>query len=236
MTQLRAADARIPQSCVKHFLRRKDMVRNLSAMVIVCLPFTLQAGEGKMKSPTLPLPVVTAENSQIPTWPEGRLMANSMRAWHYNPDLVMPMIRVGEAVQNSILDYGLQMKIAAVVSARNGCMYCICSSARALNADGTRDTLMQQLQRPIKESSLATKEKAALILAEGITQDPSLSGLLVEQALEAGWNNQEVAQIIFFSAYMNMMNRIAEGFNLPPDEYHPYDPETNLPMLRCGQQ
>lgn len=161
-------------------------------------------------------------------------MANSMRAWHYNPDLVMPMVKVGEAVQSPILDYRLQMMLAAVVSSRNGCRYCLCSSAKALNGDGSSDSLMTALQNGIGSFDFDPKQKAALLLAERLTVYPSQSGSHVKNAVNAGWAHEQVAQLIFFVSYMNMMNRIAQAFDLPPDDYHPYDPDGRLPMLRCG--
>jgi hypothetical protein len=32
---------------------------------------------------------------------------------------------------------------------------------------------------------------------------------------------------------LNMMTRIAKGFNLPPDSRHPYDPDKKIPIKSC---
>jgi AhpD family alkylhydroperoxidase len=183
--------------------------------------------------PTLPLPEVTPENNMIPDWRSGYPVANSVAAWHYNRDLVMPMVQLSQAVQNETLDYELQMKLAAVVSARNGCRYCLCSSAKTLNADGSEDSLMIALQGNLVYSGFTPKERAALLFAEKLTTQPSAAANLVASMLDAGWTNDEVAQIIFFVSHMNMMNRIAQAFHLPPDASHPYDVELKGPMVRC---
>jgi len=191
-------------------------------------------GQEASDTPTLPLPVITTENIQIPDWPPERPMANSMRAWHYNPALVMPMVRIGEAVQSPILDYDLQMMLAAVVSSRNGCRYCLCTPVGVLNADGQADSLVLELQGDIVGSSLTPKVKAVLLLAEQLTVRPTQTGEYVREAIDADWTYEEIAQVIFFVSYMNMMNRIAQAFRLPPDHWHPYDTDSTLPMLRCG--
>jgi len=191
-------------------------------------------GQEESNTPVLPLPVITSENVQIPDWPPDRPMANSMRAWHYNSALVMPMVKIGEAVQKPILEYDLQMMLAAVVSSRNGCRYCLCTPVRVLNPEGRGDSLLLELQRDIVHSTVSPKEKAVLSLAERLTVSPSLAGGYVRAAIEAGWTHEEVAQVIFFVSYMNMMNRIAQAFQLPPDQWHPYDADGTLPMVRCG--
>ena len=63
--------------------------------------------------------------------------------------------------------------------------------------------------------------------------DPPGSDLATRKAVEAGWSEAEVAHAIFVVSYFNMVTRIAEAFALPPDEGHPYDPATVLPLLRC---
>jgi len=92
---------------------------------------------------------------------------------------------------------------------------------------------MLTLQRNINASDFDKKEGAALLLAEQLTTNPGQSEYSVECAINAGWTNDEVASIIFLVSYMNMMNRIAIGFNLPPDESHPYDQSATLPITRC---
>jgi len=213
-----------------HWKILKDFFIIFAAFVICVASLT---GQESQKIPSLPLPDVTDENIMISNWRSGFPVPNSIRAWHYNPELVMPLAELGQAVQNPTLDYRLQMMMAAVVSSINGCLYCLCSSAKVLNGDGRSDSLLMALQRDFTMYEFDSKEQAALVLAEKLTSDPSYAVRFVKDAVDAGWKNEEVAQIIFFVSYMNMMNRIALAFDLPPDTVHPYDPEAKLPMLRC---
>jgi len=127
------------------------------------------------------------------------------------------------------------MMIAAVVSSRNNCKYCLCSSLMALNNDGKSDSLMLALQRKIDASDFNEKVGSAFLLAEQLTTNPKESEYYVKGAIKAGWTNNEVASITFLTSYMNMMNRIAIDFDLAPDESHPYNPEAIMPMTRCNK-
>ena len=72
---------------------------------------------------TLPLLNPAPEEIAIPNWPGDRPLPNSIRAWHYNPDLVSPLLEIGQAVDNSILDIKMRRMLAAVVASRNKCLY-----------------------------------------------------------------------------------------------------------------
>ncbi len=72
---------------------------------------------------TLPLLNPAPEEIVIPNWPDDRPLPNSIRAWHYNPDLVNPLLEIGQAVDNSILDIKMRRMLAAVVASRNKCLY-----------------------------------------------------------------------------------------------------------------
>jgi len=51
----------------------------------------------------------------------------------------------------------------------------------------------------------------------------------------AGWSEEQVAQAVFFTAYFNMLTRIAAPLALPPDSGHRFDENTPIPMLpRAG--
>lgn len=205
-------------------------------LVVLSLNLSSVQAQETVQKGTLPLPEVNEETNMISNWRGGYPLPNSIRAWHYNPDFVMPMMEVGQAVQNSTLSYRLQMMIAAIVSSRNNCIYCLCSSLRALNDDGKSDSLMITLQSKINPSDFDNKTGSALLLAEQLTMNPSESSYSVENAINAGWDNDEIASIIFLVSYMNMMNRIAISFNLAPDESHPYDQDAKLPITRCDKR
>ena len=196
---------------------------------------SLQAQESKI-IPNLTIPEITTENNLIWQWPEDLPVPNSIRAWHYNKDLVLPLMNVGQAVENSLLDYVTIMKLAMVISSKNDCFYCLCNAVGVLRQQGYSDSDMVALQTNLKDYKCDNKEKALLILAEQLTINPSTSGEYVKNAKKEGWTEEEIANTIFFISYLNMMNRIAVAFGLPPDDNHPYDPETKIPMLKCEEK
>jgi alkylhydroperoxidase family enzyme len=105
-----------------------------------------------------------------------------------------------------------------------------------LHEEGFSTEAIAELQSAIEESSFSKKDKALLLLAETLTVDPPSAGVATREALEAGWSEKEVAHAIFLVSYFNMVTRIANAFDLPPDETHPYDPATVLPMMRCREE
>jgi alkylhydroperoxidase family enzyme len=98
---------------------------------------------------------------------------------------------------------------------------------------GASDELILALQLDLDKADVSKKERALLLLAEILTLSPHGAGEAVIKALEAGWSHQEVADAIFLVSYFNMLTRIADAFALPPDEYHPFEPDAGVPMLHC---
>jgi hypothetical protein len=74
-------------------------------------------------SPSIPLPDLELEDIEVPNWSDSRVLPNSTRAWHYNPDLVRPLLEVADAVDSPILDFKMRRMLIAVVASRNGCFY-----------------------------------------------------------------------------------------------------------------
>ena len=73
--------------------------------------------------PALPLPDPLPDEIAVASWPEGRPLPNSVRAWHYNPTLVTPLLEVGRAVDDASLPLVTKRMLAAVVTSRNRCLY-----------------------------------------------------------------------------------------------------------------
>ena len=77
----------------------KILRRPARAFFITILLFTFfcQIGftQEAAKKPSLPLPELTAETSQLKNWSAGRPVVNSIRAWHYVPEMVQPLLEVG---------------------------------------------------------------------------------------------------------------------------------------------
>lgn len=100
-----------------------------------------------------------------------------------------------------------------------------------LHEAGVDDEVIAAIQVDLLSVDVSRKEKALLRLAEDLTLNPAIAAGAVQEAVDAGWSNEEIAHAIFLVSYFNMATRIVDAFNLPPDEYHQFDPNETLPML-----
>lgn len=100
-----------------------------------------------------------------------------------------------------------------------------------LHEAGVDDEVIAAIQVDLSSVDVSRKEKALLRLAEDLTLNPAIAAGAVQEAVDAGWSNEEIAHAIFLVSYFNMATRIVDAFNLPPDEYHQFDPNETLPML-----
>jgi alkylhydroperoxidase family enzyme len=103
-----------------------------------------------------------------------------------------------------------------------------------LHEAGLPDQAIAALQGDFTVYDFTPRENSLLQLADRLTCDPASSAASTRAALASGWTAREVAHAIFVVSYFNMLSRIADAFALPPDATHPYDPEAQLPILRCG--
>ena len=207
-----------------------NVVAPLLAVLLIGAACPPQSLAQRPQQPTLPLPEVTSETNQLPEQP----LWNSVRAWHYNPQMVRPLWDVWAAFEEPPLSMRMKLMVATVTDSRNRCPYCLSSAVCYLESEGLSGDHILQLQADIAASDFSAKEKTLLLLAERMTVDPSSAHAQVGPALAAGWTEAEVAQAIFVVAYFNMLNRIAEAFALPPDVDHQFDPAPEFPFLQCG--
>ena len=84
---------------------------------------TAWAGPDSRGGPSLALPDPATEEIAIPNWPEGAPLANSVRAWHYLPPMVQPLLELGQAIDDVILSRATSLLLAGVVASRNQCLY-----------------------------------------------------------------------------------------------------------------
>ena len=96
----------------------------------------------------------------------------------------------------------------------------------------SKETLIA-LQTDVGKVQTTPKERALLALAATLTREPAAAGHAVRQALAAGWSTDEVTEAVFLVSMYNMVNRVADAYAFPPDQAHPYDPNSRLPLLSC---
>jgi len=98
--------------------------------------------EQRPLKPTLPLPEVTLASSRLKQWTGEKSWWNSVRAWHYNPDMVQPLWDVWEAFTKPPLSLRMKIMIAAGTDSRNHCPYCLSSAVCFLLKEGVSDRLI----------------------------------------------------------------------------------------------
>lgn len=105
--------------------------------------------------------------------------------------------------------------IAVVVSAGNGCGYCVSHHAAALQAYWKDETRVQELVRDYRRLELGPRLRAMLDYAVLLTRDPtSVAEEHVQAMRSAGLSDDEILNVNLVTAYFNFVNRIAEGLGV----------------------
>ena len=115
--------------------------------------------------------------------------------------------------------------IATVVSARNGCPYCVNHHAEALNFYWKDAARVEQAKQDYRALDLPEKTRAMLDYAARLTEAPSsVTEADVEAMRGAGLSDAAILDINLITSYFNFVNRIAEGLGVAydPDEMSGY--------------
>jgi uncharacterized peroxidase-related enzyme len=105
--------------------------------------------------------------------------------------------------------------IAVVVSARNGCAYCVNHHAAALRAYWKDDARVRELGRDYRTLDLSPRLRAILDYAALLTRDPAaVTEAHVRPMLNEGLSDEEVLNVNMVTSYFNFVNRIAEGLGV----------------------
>ncbi|RFM27156.1 carboxymuconolactone decarboxylase family protein [Deminuibacter soli] len=129
---------------------------------------------------------------------------------------------------NSILSAAEKELIAAYVSNRNNCLFCMSSHAAAARClYGDAAAVVDQVLDNMTQASISEKLKALLHIA-GQTQQ---SGLAVTEndiqfARKSGATDEEIHDAVLISATFSMFNRYVDGLN----SFTPTDPAEYVPM------
>lgn len=105
--------------------------------------------------------------------------------------------------------------IATVVSATNGCGYCVAHHGRKLAALGD-EALARAVALDYREANLAACDRVLLDYAVALTCEPSERTLEdVERVREYGFDDLAILKATEIAAFMNQVNRIASGLGVP---------------------
>ena len=105
--------------------------------------------------------------------------------------------------------------IAVVVSAENGCRYCVRHHGEALAAYWDRARVDQLAADHAAMDDLEPKLRQACTVAAKLTRAPdAMSKADVDRLRDAGWSDRSILDIVLITAYFNFVNRIANGLGV----------------------
>src|SRR5262245_281251 len=109
--------------------------------------------------------------------------------------------------------------IALVVSATNGCAYCVAHAGpRVAKALGD-EALARAVARDYREANLAARDRVLLDAAVALTCEPCERKLEdVERLREYGFDDRAILRMTTIAAYYNLVNRIACGLGVPLED------------------
>ena len=112
--------------------------------------------------------------------------------------------------------------IAVVVSSVNRCFYCLTAHGAAVRELSGDPALGELMVMNWRAAELGDRERAMLLFAEHLTEDPATIEEDDREALRSvGWSDRDIWDIAAVAAFFNMSNRVASAVDMRPNaEYH----------------
>jgi uncharacterized peroxidase-related enzyme len=108
--------------------------------------------------------------------------------------------------------------IAVVVSAANGCLYCLVAHGAALREELGDPVLGERISYDWRRAGLDERRRAICDYAERLTREPRAIGAEdLERLLEVGLSTAEAWDVIEITAMYNFTNRLAMATNMLPN-------------------
>lgn len=105
--------------------------------------------------------------------------------------------------------------IAVVVSAANGCPYCVTHHSEALAVHLKDAAVRQAVATDHRKAAIPAKDRAMLDYAAKLTRETrSMSRADVEALRAAGWTDREILDINLIASYFNFVNRVVSGLGV----------------------
>jgi uncharacterized peroxidase-related enzyme len=109
--------------------------------------------------------------------------------------------------------------IAVVVSATNGCLYCLVAHGAALREELGDPVLGERISYDWRRAALDARQRTICAYAERLTRDPRAVGEKdLAELLAAGLTPVEAWDVIEITAMYNFTNRLAMATNMLPNE------------------
>jgi uncharacterized peroxidase-related enzyme len=111
--------------------------------------------------------------------------------------------------------------IGSYVSYLNHCAYCLDSHAFFLKLQGATDqTVAAFVSGDLGQAGLTKAERVLLDYVKIITEAAYRSTPEdVQKLRDAGWNEEQIAEAVYVVALFSMLNRIANAFGVPVENY-----------------
>lgn len=108
--------------------------------------------------------------------------------------------------------------IAVVVSSINKCYYCLTAHGAAVRELSGDPELGELLVMNFRAADLPDRQRAMLVFAEKLTEQPAKTEESDRQALrDVGLSDRDIFDVASTAAFFNMTNRVASGIDMRPN-------------------
>jgi uncharacterized peroxidase-related enzyme len=144
-------------------------------------------------------------------------IANIMKVHSLNPEAMMAHLDLYKILMFGASGLSRRQRelVATVVSALNGCAYCVRHHAEALRAYVKDEDFVAQVQRDYTQAPLNARDRAMLDYARQLTQAPAtLTQNDITKLQKAGFSDDDILSINLITSYFNFVNRVALGLGV----------------------
>lgn len=148
-------------------------------------------------------------------------ISNIMRVQSLNPNALRAFLElyVNLMYGKSGLSRSEREMVATAISAHNGCDYCVSHHGEALRFYVKDNDQLDAFKRGELPEKAEARTRALVGYALKLTDEPSsvVSGDL-EALRRAGVSDSEILDLVLLTAYMNYVDRVAQGLGVEHDE------------------
>lgn len=144
-------------------------------------------------------------------------IANIMKVHSLQPDAMKAHLNLYRTIMfgSSGLSRRQRELLATVVSALNGCAYCVRHHSEALRSYVQDESFITLIQQDYTQATLEAEDRAMLNYASKLTRNPAgMNHQDVEKLRQAGFSDEEILAINLITSYFNFVNRVAQGLGV----------------------
>ncbi len=144
-------------------------------------------------------------------------VSNILRVHSLNPEAMRSHLDFYMSVmfKDSSLSRKESEMIAVVVSAANGCGYCVAHHSEALDHYWRDEDKVRRLSENFKEVELEKRYHKMLEFTHRLTSEPdSIENEEVDSLKDCGFDDRDILNIVLVTGYFNFVNRVALGLGV----------------------